>query len=68
MNREVHAGQLVPPCDKMKDRVVYTMVWATAFCWLPDCGAVWAAPVTPATGTRIAIASSAAGQLGEPHP
>jgi hypothetical protein len=44
------------------------MVWATAFCWLPDCGAVWAAPVTPATGTRIAIASSAAGQLGEPHP
>jgi len=50
----------------MKDGTAYAAVWATTFCWLPDWGA-WAAPVTPATGTPIAIATSA-GQPLEPHP
>ena len=44
------------PRDKMKDRAAYTAVGATTVCWLPDSGAAWAAPVTPATGTLIAIA------------
>jgi len=48
---------------------VQVAVWATVFCWLPDSGAAWAAPVTPATRTLIAIATSArAGQPLEPHP
>jgi len=69
MNGVIHDGQSAPPWDRMKDMAVQVAVWATVFCWLPDSGAAWAAPVTPATRTLIAIATSArAGQPLEPHP
>jgi hypothetical protein len=46
---------------------MYAAAGTTTFCWLPDRGAAWAAPVTPAAGTLIAIATSASQPL-EPHP
>jgi hypothetical protein len=51
----------------MKDSAMYAAAGTTTFCWLPDRGAAWAAPVTPAAGTLIAIATSASQPL-EPHP